>query len=172
MPQKIIGRNYKNAHFRFHRRGGISETNKNSLTQQSPSRLNSAHGILALRDATSRGKQWWRGWRRRQLTRGLTCQSCPVNLSHSRWLLRLLLNSPCDMLLAARTAWQTPVVAPGTGRRLGGQLGHGSGRLGRTWRRGVRGVGGGEGWGWSEWAKAGGGRSKVGVAEIWLLYPN
>lgn len=122
------------------------------------------------REVVGKRQRWRR--RRRQLTRGLTCQSCPVNLSHSHWLLRLLLNSPCDMLLAARTAWQTPVVAPGTGRCLGGQLGHGSGRLGRTWRLDVGRVGGGRDWGWSEWAKAGGGRSKVGVAEIWLLYPN
>lgn len=73
----------------------------NGQTQQWPPRLDSAHGIPVLRDATSLGK--WRR-RRRQLTRGLTCQSCPVNLSHWHWLLRLLLNSLCDMLLAARTA--------------------------------------------------------------------
>lgn len=48
--------------------------------------------------------------RRRQLTRGLTCQSCPVNLSHLHSQVRLLLNSLCDMLLAVWMAWLTAVL--------------------------------------------------------------
>lgn len=53
--------------------------------------------------------------RRRQLTRGLTCQSCPVNLSHLNSRVRLLPNSLRDMLLAARMAWLTAVLIPGLG---------------------------------------------------------
>lgn len=48
--------------------------------------------------------------RRRQLTRALTCQSCPVNLSHLHTQVRLLLNSLCDMLLAVWMAWLTAVL--------------------------------------------------------------
>ena len=84
--------------------------------------------------------------RRRQLTRGLTRQSCPVNLSHLHSQVHLLLNSPCDMLLAAWMAWLTAVLIPALGGASADVLGMREGDWGGRAR--VRWMGPK---GWREW---------------------